>query len=109
VAKLNLFSLSNMYGVPARKYSLSDGHLARGQFLKKRARQAVKASFFSLSLECGRGNAGGAIALCESTAGKIVFLFLLIDFYGENQVEIVSQVAKVLLRAWIVGGYFEDS
>ena len=31
-------------------------------------------------------------------------------FYGENQVEIVSQVTKVfLLRAWIVGGYFEDS
>ena len=40
---------------------------------------------------------GGANALCESTAGKIVFFLfsLLIDFYGENQVEIVSQVAKV--------------
>ena len=50
---------------------------ARPILKKKLARQAVKASFFSLSLECGRGNAGGANALCESTAGKIVFFCLV--------------------------------
>jgi hypothetical protein len=86
-----------MYGVPARKYSLSDRHFARGQFLKKRARQAVKASFFLSLSNVGVATWEGPTRYAKVQQERLFFFLfsLLIDFYGENQVEIVSQVAKV--------------
>lgn len=75
MAKLNLFSLSNMYGVPARKYSLSDRHLARGQFLKKRARQAVKASFFLSLSNVGVATREGPSRYAKVQQERLFFCF----------------------------------